>query len=310
MTTSTDNPSKIFKETTTMSKTTINDVELTIGMRIREKRKEPESYRSIVSIDGANERVAVANAETNRRSYIGFGRLSRYEIHPDDLPSTYNDVPGFVEANTKGGITVNKENNTVSIDPDAPNAPKPKLNTGRHVRKAGTEDWEEIAGYHESSDCYIMKGDSLGVTGTGVSREEVESEDWEKKEMAPRRNSRLFSSTDGNDFLDTKKAEIRERIAELQAQVDEHAQLTAALRALEGRPEPVAGAPRRGRPRGSGTRAGEAIAVITEHPGITAAEIAEKMGIKTNYLYRVLPALENDGKLRKYGRGWYVPTGA
>ena len=38
-------------------------------------------------------------------------------------------------------------------------------------------------------------------------------------------------------------------------------------------------------------------------------ELAAKMGIKQNYLYRVLPGLEKEGKLEKKGRGWY-PKGA
>jgi hypothetical protein len=29
------------------------------------------------------------------------------------------------------------------------------------------------------------------------------------------------------------------------------------------------------------------------------------MGIKQNYLYRVLPPLEQDGKVEKRGRGWH-----
>jgi hypothetical protein len=29
------------------------------------------------------------------------------------------------------------------------------------------------------------------------------------------------------------------------------------------------------------------------------------MGIKQNYLYRVLPGLEQEGKLSKQGRGWH-----
>jgi hypothetical protein len=29
------------------------------------------------------------------------------------------------------------------------------------------------------------------------------------------------------------------------------------------------------------------------------------MGIKQNYLYRVLPGLEQEKKVRKDGRGWY-----
>ena len=61
---------------------------------------------------------------------------------------------------------------------------------------------------------------------------------------------------------------------------------------------------RRGRPTGSGTRGVEALELVKAHPGITVAEIAEKMGIKQNYLYRVLPGLATDGLVVKDGRGW------
>jgi DNA-binding IscR family transcriptional regulator len=43
---------------------------------------------------------------------------------------------------------------------------------------------------------------------------------------------------------------------------------------------------------------------VKAHPGITVPEIAEKMGIKQNYLYRVLPGLAQDGLVVKDGRGW------
>jgi DNA-binding IscR family transcriptional regulator len=45
---------------------------------------------------------------------------------------------------------------------------------------------------------------------------------------------------------------------------------------------------------------------VQAQPGITIPELAAKMGIKQNYLYRVLPGLEQDGKLEKRGRGWHV----
>jgi hypothetical protein len=65
-------------------------------------------------------------------------------------------------------------------------------------------------------------------------------------------------------------------------------------------------APRRaGRRKGSGTRAAEALAFVTGQPGITIPELAAKMGIKQNYLYRVLPSLEQEGKVAKQGRGWH-----
>ena len=63
---------------------------------------------------------------------------------------------------------------------------------------------------------------------------------------------------------------------------------------------------RRGRPRGSGTRAAQALQLVGERPGITIPELAEAMGIKQNYLYRVMPGLAEDGKVTKSGRGWHL----
>ena len=40
-------------------------------------------------------------------------------------------------------------------------------------------------------------------------------------------------------------------------------------------------------------------------PGITIPELAAKMGIKQNYLYRVLPGLQAEGSVKKDGRGWH-----
>ncbi len=128
------------------------------------------------------------------------------------------------------------------------------------------------------------------------------------------------------DFLDEKKREISARLKELRPLVEEYQRLEAAQRALEGvGPEaPAAPAPRRrrsparaaaggagrGRPRGTGTRAKQALELVTESPGITIPELAERMGIKQNYLYRVLPGLEQDGLVRKEDRGWHPKTAA
>ncbi len=62
---------------------------------------------------------------------------------------------------------------------------------------------------------------------------------------------------------------------------------------------------RAGRRKGSGTRAAQALSFVQGQPGITIPELAAKMGIKQNYLYRVLPGLEQEGKLSKQGRGWH-----
>jgi hypothetical protein len=62
---------------------------------------------------------------------------------------------------------------------------------------------------------------------------------------------------------------------------------------------------RAGRRKGSGTRAAEALSFVAGQPGITIPELAAKMGIKQNYLYRVLPGLEQENKVEKKGRGWH-----
>jgi CRP-like cAMP-binding protein len=129
------------------------------------------------------------------------------------------------------------------------------------------------------------------------------------------------------DFLDTKRREIAERLKELRPLVEEYQRLEAAASALEGvgangAPARTRGAGRRtaarraapgtrrrGRPRGSGTRSIQALELVRAQPGITIPELAAKMGIKQNYLYRVLPGLARDGHVTKRGRGWH-PKGA
>ena len=71
-----------------------------------------------------------------------------------------------------------------------------------------------------------------------------------------------------------------------------------------------AGTGRRGRPKGSGTRAIQALELVKARPGITIPELAEAMGIKQNYLYRVMPGLADDGKVTKSGRGWHAREAA
>jgi hypothetical protein len=131
-----------------------------------------------------------------------------------------------------------------------------------------------------------------------------------------------------SDFLQTKRDEIATRLRELEPLVAEYRQLEAAASALAGLPgttraarttrrgrtpaRPAARtrrsttAGRRGRPRGSGTRALQTLELVKAKPGITIPEIATQMGIKQNYLYRVLPGLEKDGKVVKRDRGWHA----
>jgi hypothetical protein len=123
------------------------------------------------------------------------------------------------------------------------------------------------------------------------------------------------------DFLDEKRKEIQARLKELKPLVDEYHRLEAAERALSGvgnsaptsapstprrtRRSTGGGGARRGRPRGSGTRGQQALDLVRAQPGITIPELAEKMGIKQNYLYRVMPDLASQGQVTKSGRGWH-----
>ena len=110
---------------------------------------------------------------------------------------------------------------------------------------------------------------------------------------------------------------LRARIKELDA---ERGQLERALATLTGgregrrgpgRPRASSGSAttgRRRRRRRGGTRADQAVKLIGENPGISASEIASRMKIKPNYMYRVLAELEKEGRVRKDGRA-YHPAG-
>jgi hypothetical protein len=125
-------------------------------------------------------------------------------------------------------------------------------------------------------------------------------------------------------FVDTTVKEIDDRLRDLKEEV---ARLEAARSALTGgrrgpgrpraatrtrtestrRSTPTARR-RPGRPRGrsrSGTRANQALELVQSTPGITIPQIAEKMGIEPNYLYRVMPRLATDGQVRREGQGWH-----
>ena len=134
------------------------------------------------------------------------------------------------------------------------------------------------------------------------------------------------------DFVDEKLREMEGRLKELRPLVDEYHRLEAAVGALAGvgvagvakatkpvrrattaRRKPAAkgsGTGKRGRPKGSGTRGKEALALVTSRPGITIPEIAEAMKINQNYLYRVLPGLQKDGLVKKSGKGWHAVEAA
>ena len=127
------------------------------------------------------------------------------------------------------------------------------------------------------------------------------------------------------DFLDEKRKEIDARLKELRPLVEEYERLDKAAAALAGvggsgagsarrrssaasksrRRGSGSGGGRRGRPRGSGKRAQQAQELVNAQPGITIPELADAMGIQANYLYRVMPTLQQEGRIRKEGKGWH-----
>jgi hypothetical protein len=159
------------------------------------------------------------------------------------------------------------------------------------------------------------------------------------------------------DFLDEKRREINDRIAELKPLFAEYKalqQAAVALGGVDGTRSTTTSAPTRrgpgrppgsksrtttrrrtggrgtqaasakgasprtattsrrraGRRKGTGERAAQALEFVADQPGITIAELAAKMGIKQNYLYRVMPGLEQEAKVEKQGRGWHPKAAA
>ena len=123
------------------------------------------------------------------------------------------------------------------------------------------------------------------------------------------------------NVLDEARALVERRLADLD---EERRRLERALAELggkatkrsPGRPRGSAstpkastgGAPKKRRRRKGGTRADQAVELITSQPGISASDVAKTMKIKPNYLYRVLGDLEKEGRVKKDGRNYY-PAG-
>jgi len=118
------------------------------------------------------------------------------------------------------------------------------------------------------------------------------------------------------NVLDEARELLQKRLADLD---EERKRLERALaelggkaRRAPGRPRGSksgsTGAPRRRHKRRGGTRADQAVNLISKDPGISASDVAKQMKIKPNYLYRVLGDLEKEGRVKKQGRQYY-PAG-
>lgn len=116
------------------------------------------------------------------------------------------------------------------------------------------------------------------------------------------------------------ESQIRKRLDELRPAYEEYRQLEEVLRTFERAGESTGAEATGGRPRArrarrsgsqparrrGGARAQQALEIVGRRPGITVAELASELGIGTTYLYRVMPALERDGKVAKRGTGYHA----
>src|SRR5689334_750337 len=106
----------------------------------------------------------------------------------------------------------------------------------------------------------------------------------------------------GSNTVDRARSLLEQRRDELRGELRQIEKAISGLggsRRGPGRPRGSSGRRRRAR---RGGRADQAVKLIKDNPGIGVAELGKKMRLKApNYLYRVLPDLEKDGRIRKKG---------
>ena len=110
-----------------------------------------------------------------------------------------------------------------------------------------------------------------------------------------------------SNTVDQARTLLERRLRELN---DERKQVEAALAGLGRNSRRGPGRPRRStattrRRRGS-TRADQAVRIIKQNPGISVSELGRKMKLNhPNYLYRVLPDLQKEGRIKRKGKGYH-----
>ena len=114
-----------------------------------------------------------------------------------------------------------------------------------------------------------------------------------------------------SNTVDQARTLLERRLRELD---DERKQVEAALAGLgrsarrgPGRPRAATATSSTRRRRGSGsTRADQAVRIIKQNPGISVSELGRKMKLNhPNYLYRVLPDLQKEGRIKRKGKGYH-----
>lgn len=104
------------------------------------------------------------------------------------------------------------------------------------------------------------------------------------------------------ELLGTRLGELNEEEARVKRAIE-------ALGSMNGRrPAPTrkrrasTSAPRK---RRTGTRRDQVLEIVETSDGIKGGEIAKKLKMKPNYLYRVLSDLVKEGRLRKVGKEYH-----
>ena len=108
--------------------------------------------------------------------------------------------------------------------------------------------------------------------------------------------------------LDEERRRLERALGELGGKVMKRPGRPRGSSSTAGSAPKASGAPKKRRRRRGGTRADQAVELITSQPGISASDVAKTMKIKPNYLYRVLGDLEKEGRVKKDGRQYY-PAG-
>lgn len=130
-------------------------------------------------------------------------------------------------------------------------------------------------------------------------------------------------------FIADLRHQAESRMKELEPAVREYEQLRRIVGSMQAGPESRAEHPTQPRAKAAARRAAgrrstarkrttrqdgrrvpggsahEVLELVQNRPGISVREVADTMGIGTTYLYRVMPRLEREGKVRKEGRGYH-----
>src|SRR5215204_2008086 len=111
-----------------------------------------------------------------------------------------------------------------------------------------------------------------------------------------------------SNTVDQARTLLERRLRELD---EERKQVEAALAGLgrsarRGPGRPRGSASSTTRRRSGSTRADQAVRIIKQNPGISVSELGRKMRLNhPNYLYRVLPDLQKEGRIKRKGKGYH-----